>query len=100
MLLLSFLPPVAFDHVADRLAQSISFGRRKVGLLVFAEDCQNKHRQARSAEQINNSCAAALAPRTEAEPHLANSAAAWDDNPTCGVSGETIHDDPALFRRK
>src|ERR1700704_485768 len=41
MLLLSFLPPVAFDHVGDRLAQSISLGRRKVGLLVFAEDCQN-----------------------------------------------------------
>src|SRR5450631_393077 len=70
MRLLSFLPPVTSDHVGGHLGQSITLGWRKVGFLVFGKNCQNKHGEPVSTEQIDYTCAAALAPRAEAKPHL------------------------------
>jgi hypothetical protein len=64
------LPPVTFDHIDDHLAQSIALGRRKVGFLFFGENRQNKDGQALSAKQINNSRAAALTSRAEADRTL------------------------------
>src|SRR3954466_14415107 len=92
MRLFSLLPPITFDHSVSHLPQLIAFGSSKVGLLVLGENGQNKPRQVLTAEQIDNSSAAALATSAEAEPNLANAAAAGNDCAASRLSGETIHD--------
>src|SRR5437868_6507128 len=98
MLLLSFLSPVASDHLGDHSTQCVTFGHRQVSLVVFCVDSQHEYRQILAAKEINNSSAAAFAATAKTEPHLANTTAAGNDHAAGRVGRKPIHDGLALVR--
>src|SRR6266849_2614162 len=96
MRLLSFLPPIAFNHSGHHFSQRISFGGRQVGFLVFGESRQNKHWHIYAAEQVDNSRTPALSARTKAETLLANASATGNDDAAGWIRSQAIYDSLAL----